>query len=215
MKLITDDKLVNIPIKDNGEVLVNIKVFCPKIIIRLWTYIKKEGKEMCNDACLVRKSIAEKIHYAQSLLPFWYIFILRCGHRALSIQKKRYETIYQQIAKQNPGRNEKRVKEETSKRIAPPDIIPPHSTWGAIDLSILWPDGKQLEMWTRLGQFNEKTYTDSKKISEKAKKNRKLLSSVMSKAGFVNYPTERWHWSYGDRYWAAYLKKKYSIYDWI
>ena len=21
-------------------------------------------------------------------------------------------------------------------------------------------------------------------------------------AGMVNYPTEWWHWSYGDRYWA-------------
>jgi len=24
----------------------------------------------------------------------------------------------------------------------------------------------------------------------------------MAAAGFVNYPSEWWHWSYGDRYWA-------------
>jgi D-alanyl-D-alanine dipeptidase len=24
----------------------------------------------------------------------------------------------------------------------------------------------------------------------------------MEGAGFVNYPTEWWHWSYGDRYWT-------------
>lgn len=24
----------------------------------------------------------------------------------------------------------------------------------------------------------------------------------MTGAGFVNYPTEWWHWSHGDRYWA-------------
>jgi D-alanyl-D-alanine dipeptidase len=25
---------------------------------------------------------------------------------------------------------------------------------------------------------------------------------VLSAQGLVNYPTEWWHWSYGDRYWA-------------
>ncbi|SUX54583.1 Uncharacterised protein [Chromobacterium vaccinii] len=25
----------------------------------------------------------------------------------------------------------------------------------------------------------------------------------MRDAGFVNYPSEWWHWSHGDRYWAA------------
>jgi D-alanyl-D-alanine dipeptidase len=24
----------------------------------------------------------------------------------------------------------------------------------------------------------------------------------MTEAGFVNYPLEWWHWSYGDKYWA-------------
>ena len=25
---------------------------------------------------------------------------------------------------------------------------------------------------------------------------------MLTWSGFVNYPTEWWHWSYGDRYWA-------------
>jgi D-alanyl-D-alanine dipeptidase len=25
---------------------------------------------------------------------------------------------------------------------------------------------------------------------------------VLTAVGMVNYPTEWWHWSYGDRYWA-------------
>jgi len=29
-----------------------------------------------------------------------------------------------------------------------------------------------------------------------------LLGRVLGGAGLVNYPTEWWHWSYGDRYWA-------------
>ncbi|SED95789.1 D-ala-D-ala dipeptidase [Streptomyces sp. TLI_105] len=25
---------------------------------------------------------------------------------------------------------------------------------------------------------------------------------MLTSTGLVNYPTEWWHWSYGDRYWA-------------
>jgi D-ala-D-ala dipeptidase len=29
-----------------------------------------------------------------------------------------------------------------------------------------------------------------------------VLGEALSAAGLVNHPTEWWHWSYGDRYWA-------------
>jgi D-alanyl-D-alanine dipeptidase len=29
-----------------------------------------------------------------------------------------------------------------------------------------------------------------------------MLAGALAGAGLVNYPTEWWHWSYGDRYWA-------------
>lgn len=29
-----------------------------------------------------------------------------------------------------------------------------------------------------------------------------MLSEALVAAGMVNYPTEWWHWSYGERYWA-------------
>ncbi|WP_281286552.1 M15 family metallopeptidase [Herbidospora galbida] len=29
-----------------------------------------------------------------------------------------------------------------------------------------------------------------------------MLGTALTEAGLVNYPTEWWHWSYGDRYWA-------------
>ncbi|MGH3405479.1 MAG: M15 family metallopeptidase [Streptosporangiaceae bacterium] len=32
------------------------------------------------------------------------------------------------------------------------------------------------------------------------RRHRGLLGDVMDAAGFINYPAEWWHWSYGDRY---------------
>jgi D-alanyl-D-alanine dipeptidase len=39
-------------------------------------------------------------------------------------------------------------------------------------------------------------------ISDRARSHRDILSTALTAAGLVNYPTEWWHWSYGDRYWA-------------
>ncbi len=43
---------------------------------------------------------------------------------------------------------------------------------------------------------------DAAIISTDARANRGLLATALTAAGLVNYPTEWWHWSYGDRYWA-------------
>jgi hypothetical protein len=45
-------------------------------------------------------------------------------------------------------------------------------------------------------------FTGAHSISAQARANRDLLGRALASAGFVNYPTEWWHWSYGDRYWA-------------
>ncbi|MFA7216639.1 MAG: M15 family metallopeptidase [Candidatus Paceibacterota bacterium] len=52
----------------------------------------------------------------------------------------------------------------------------------------------------------------SSKITNDQMSNRKVLLDVMKKNGFVNYPGEWWHYSFGDRMWAAYLRKKVCHY---
>jgi hypothetical protein len=39
-------------------------------------------------------------------------------------------------------------------------------------------------------------------LSPAQRRNRDLLVMSLTEAGFVNYPTEWWHWSLGDRYWC-------------
>lgn len=34
----------------------------------------------------------------------------------------------------------------------------------------------------------------------------------MTTAGFISYPTEWWHYSYGDRYWARATKHPLALY---
>ena len=41
---------------------------------------------------------------------------------------------------------------------------------------------------------------------------RKALANAFESAGLVNYPTEWWHWSYGDRYWALATGAEHAVY---
>ena len=55
--------------------------------------------------------------------------------------------------------------------------------------------------------------TNSNKITAIKKKNRKFLVNIMQKHDFVNLESEWWHWSYGDKYWAAKKNRKFAIYS--
>lgn len=88
-----------------------------------------------------------------------------------------------------------------------------HQAGGAVDLVICTKDGIPLDMGTKYDEFNAFTATYSKGLPLAARRNREMLLRYMRQEGFVNYPNEWWHFSYGDRMWAAYSRKKCAIYD--
>lgn len=158
--------------------------------------------------------MAQKILEAQKALPNGYKLVLRCGFRSLSIQKQHYKETLNKIAKNHPNWSKQKIKIETGKKLAPTDIIvPPHSTGGAVDVTIMGPSGKMLDMGASFNDMTAATFTNYASVSSEVKKNRDLLVFVMEKVGMINYPTEWWHWSYGDQYWAAKEGKDFAIYD--
>ncbi|MEV0505540.1 M15 family metallopeptidase, partial [Streptomyces spectabilis] len=98
-----------------------------------------------------------------------------------------------------------RLHAAASRYVSPPEISP-HSAGAAVDLTLADADGRELDLGTRMNADPEESegacYTDALNISARARAHRELLGSVLTAAGLVNYPTEWWHWSYGDRYWA-------------
>lgn len=55
-------------------------------------------------------------------------------------------------------------------------------------------------------------FTAASNISRTARANRAILTRALGAAGLVNYPTEWWHWSFGDRYWAWHTAHPTAIY---
>jgi D-alanyl-D-alanine dipeptidase len=208
MKLIPDSRLVKIPVIDNGEELVDLRKHCPNIELRI------DGSEEDDRFYLVRTAVAQKLHLAQVRLKPNENFIIYSAYRPIEVQIEHYKSMLTKVSGEYPKWSDKEILKETSKRIAPPDIIPPHTTGSAIDLGISL-NGKPLKMGTKYKQFNKKTQTDSLEITSQEKKNRQYLLELMSDQGLINYPTEWWHFSYGDRYWAAVTGAKHSIYNCI
>jgi len=207
--LISDPKVLKIPIKENNEPLVDLRKF-PQILI------DNRKKEDSNSYFKLRKSVATKLLEAQKYLPKGIRFLIIEGYRPLALQNEYFQSYSKKLSKNHSDWNKEKIYQEVSKFVAPPDIIPPHTTGGAVDLTLATNKGKELDMGNRVNASPETSkkacFTFAKNISDEAKKNRQLLINAMSKAGFVNYPTEWWHWSYGDRYWAYFKKKPFAFY---
>ncbi len=97
------------------------------------------------------------------------------------------------------------MRSAASRYVSPPEIAP-HSAGAAVDLTLADADGRELDLGTRMNASPEESagacYTQAATITAEAREHRDILGAALTSAGLVNYPTEWWHWSYGDRYWA-------------
>ena len=115
---------------------------------------------------------------------------------------------------QNPRLTKDELRSKTHLLTASPDIAG-HPTGGAIDITIAF-DGKDADMGSGIADFTSdkiETYTEG--LSDEQRANRALLRDVLMGAGFAPFDGEWWHFSYGDREWAAYYHQPNALYDQI
>ena len=215
--LIADPIVLKIPIRDNHEDLVDLR--------KQKDIIYGPSPEIKNNTnyTFLRKTVYEKLKEANNQLPKGVHFCLYEGYRSLSLQKMIFEEQYQHVKLRHSDWPLTDIFNETTKLVSPvinqdgSKNIPPHSTGAAIDVYLIDDNGKPLDMgihpkdWMK-DKDGRLSLTDSKNISDEAISNRKIMSRVLTNVGFVNYPTEYWHWSYGDKYWAFIKKQPFAIY---
>ena len=186
---------------------------CNEPFIKLKDYFNiKKASIICNSTILLRQKAAELLVKAAKILPLGYEFKISEGFRTLKVQKKLFDQILNTMNKKYPKKTKRELWEETTKYIADPELCPPHTTGGAIDITIVDKKRKNLDMGTRLNSIDETSGTFYPKLKVQQKKNRQLLFDTLTQVGFVNLPTEWWHYSYGDQYWAIFHQKPYAIY---
>ena len=217
MTLIADPSVTSIPVIENHEKFYDLKK--QKIIFL------GPSPEIPNNQnyTFLRITVYQKLVEASHSLPHGIHFCLYEGLRSLSLQNQLFEAQYLRVKKQHPSWSPQQLFKETTRLVSPvinldgSDNIPPHSTGGAFDIYLVDEKGHPLDMgihpkdWIK-DKDGKLSQTHSPWISKKAKKNRAIMIKALEKVGFINYPTEYWHWSYGDKYWAYVLNKPNAIY---
>ncbi|MEV6108906.1 M15 family metallopeptidase [Streptomyces sp. NPDC051940] len=197
--LMSDPEVAAVPVRECGEPLVDVRADG-----RLLVDGRKDDDS--GGACgRLRLGVLERLVQAQALLPDGLRLLYVEGYRPPSLQRRYFEEYAEGLRAANPGWPPAQVHRQASRYVSPPDIAP-HSAGAAVDLTLADARGRELDLGTRMNASPEESagacYTDAPGIADEARANRALLGRVLASAGLVNYPTEWWHWSYGDRYWA-------------
>lgn len=218
--LINDKEVQKIPIRENHEPLFDLRNQCDILVG------PSPEVESNQNYYWVRRGVAEKLKIASKNLPKGYHFCLYEGYRSLTLQSDLFQSYQKKIKRQYPHLDEKALFEKTVQLVSPitnfdkTPNIPPHSTGAAIDVYLLNDEGEALDMgihpkdW-QLDTTGDISITASDNITAQAQMHREIMSKALVAAGFVNYPFEYWHWSYGDKYWAYMKKKPYALYNGI
>ncbi|MDO9537706.1 MAG: M15 family metallopeptidase [Thermoplasmata archaeon] len=205
------DRLLQISVRENHEALVPLREISPDIVID----ISHLGETDIHREPMLRGTAALMLADAHKSLPEGYKFKIWEAFRPIEKQEFMRKKYLEDLKKANPEKPINELEKERDKYVARIDIIPPHLTGGAVDLTIVGPDNQELDMGTNYLDFMQETHTFSQEISLLARNNRSMLIHAMENAGFVNYSFEWWHFSYGDRYWAYKTKHDSSIYDYL
>ncbi len=164
---------------------------------------------------LIRSYIYDLIKQARNYLPEGYRFVIYEAYRPMSYQIKLWDGVVASMREQYPN-----LDPASEEFIAKCDVYAAnpyrqgsgHQSGAAVDISLIGADGEECDMGGSVRGFDKTADFDCPTISAKARHNRELLRSVLSRVGLVNYPSEWWHYSFGDRLWARLSGSKLAIF---
>ncbi|GAA2280883.1 M15 family metallopeptidase [Streptomyces hawaiiensis] len=205
--LMSDARVAAIPVRECAEQLVDVRGF---LLVDDRKHADSHGAEVH-----VRQGVADRLVQAESLLPDGLRLLFVEGYRPPGLQRRYFEGYAETLRAGHPDWPAERIRAAASRYVSPPEIAP-HTAGAAVDLTLADADGRELDLGTRMNATPEESagacYTDADGISAEARAHRALLGRALRGAGLVNYPTEWWHWSYGDRYWALVTGAPAALY---
>lgn len=195
-----------------GEPFVDLQNLHEKIAVDL----SRQLISSCSDYfAWARQDIANRLVAAARHLPPHLRILVIEGYRSLDVQRQYFRDYTNVLRRDHPGIADAALYDMVSKWVAPPEVGG-HPTGAAIDLTLQRIDGSHVDMGTVVNANDAESsgacFTGSAFITREAARNRAILCEAMTAAGFVNYPSEWWHWSYGDRYWAVVSRRPHAIY---
>jgi D-alanyl-D-alanine dipeptidase len=195
--LLSDPEVSAVSVRDCGEPLTAL------------------GESFGASRALVRASVARRLVLARDELPQGVGLRVVAGYRTAAAQRAIISSYAAGLRIAHPAIGAAELERLTSRFVAPVAVAP-HVAGAAVDLTLVDSAGRELDLGTPVDATPEQSegacYFDAPEVSRQARANRELLARVLRGAGLVNYPTEWWHWSYGDRYWALMTAAPDALY---
>jgi zinc D-Ala-D-Ala dipeptidase len=196
--LMSDPRVGDVPLQDCAEHLVDTRD-------AITATECEDGDCWCTSSRWVRSSVRDRLVHAAQLLSPTYALALDEGWRPPAIQARVFDRQVRRLTEAYPNERPESLRRLASRFVSPPDVAP-HPTGAAVDVVLLRRNGTVMDMGCPINTNPEDSaglcYTDHPDVPDAARDARAVLGEAMRLAGFVNYPTEWWHWPYGDRYWA-------------
>jgi D-alanyl-D-alanine dipeptidase len=163
----------------------------------------------------VRAGLAGRLESAAARLPDGVRFRVVEGHRSLATQRAIIAVYSAEVCRARPGVSPSELHHLVSRFVAPVEVAP-HVAGAAVDLTLVDACGDDLDLGTPIDATPEQSAgacaTAAANVPPRARALRRLMGEALGEAGLVNYPTEWWHWSYGDRYWALLSGSPHALY---
>ena len=160
----------------------------------------------------VRLGVAERLIRAASLLPSGYKLKVYDTWRPYTVQKSIYDEYFDSLRAlpENADKSTDELHALARRYVSYPEenkrLSYVHSSGGAVDLTIIDAEGRELDMGSGFDEFSPFSALDALEgTNTPAEENRRLLYTVMTDCGFTPFGEEWWHYDYGDLFWAATL----------
>lgn len=197
--LLADPAVAATPLADCGAPLIDLRQ-------EQHLLLDNRRQDTAGAFAHVRRGIAARLQEAQALLPSGLRLLIIEGYRPADLQAQYFTKYQDSLSALHPEWSDTELRQAASRYVAPLDVAP-HCAGAAVDLTLCTKTGEELDMGTRVNASPEESrgrcYTDSTDLSAAAREHRMMFGNALRAVGLVNYPTEWWHWSFGDRYWAT------------
>ncbi|MES2811110.1 MAG: M15 family metallopeptidase [Bacteroidota bacterium] len=188
--------IINAQTETNDSTFVNLKEYSKDFVLDMKyattdNFLKAKVYEC--EACYLRLKTVESLVAANKkfIRKGFRIKIFDC-YRPLDVQKKMWAII--------PNAN----------YVANPTRGSIHNRGGAVDITLVDDEGKELDMGTSFDFFGPESAHDYQEFSEEILKNRKFLKKIMQRYGFESLNSEWWHYNL-----EGAKKDKLSNFSWL
>jgi D-alanyl-D-alanine dipeptidase len=145
----------------------------------------------CAECFLRLKTVNAMIEANKKFMKKGYKIKLYDCYRPLDIQKRMWDIVPNPIYVANPKKGSI------------------HNRGGAVDITLVDKEGKELDMGTSFDFFGIEASHGYLNVTEEVKKNRRLLKKIMKRNNFNSFDSEWWHYNL-----QSALKDKVSNAKW-